>query len=113
GDGFVLNRLGHRLHDHVARFSPTHVLQHHHPTEDEAAGIDHVFARVLGRGAVGGFKQGHAVANVAAGGHAQPADLSGGRIAHVVAVQVEGGDDVVIGRAGEQLLQHVVGNHVV
>ncbi len=59
-----------------------------------------------------GFKQCHAIANVGTGGHAQPANLRRGRIAHVIAVQIECGNHIIIGRACQQLLQHVIGNYV-
>ena len=112
GDGFVEDGFGHRFFDEVGRFIPAHVTQHHHTAQNEAAGIDLVFAGILGSRAVSRFKQGHTVANVSAGSHAQPANLGRSRIAHVIAVQVQGGDDVIIAGAGEQLLQHIVGNHI-
>ena len=50
-----------------AGFVPTHVLEHHHAGEDDAARIDLVEIGVLGRRAVRRLEYGDAVANVAAG----------------------------------------------
>ena len=47
-----------------------------------------------------------------AGSHAQTTNLGRSSIAHVVAVEIERGDHIIIGRAREQLLQHIVGNHI-
>ena len=52
------------------------------------------------------------VIDVAAGRDADAADLRGERVAEVIAVQVQRGDDVEIRRAGEHLLEGDVGDGV-
>ena len=78
------------------------------------AGVDLVLVGVLGRGAVRGLEDGVAgdVVDVAAGGDADAADLRGQRVAEVIAVQIERGDDVEILGTGEHLLERDVGNGV-
>jgi hypothetical protein len=63
---------------------------------------------------VGGLEDGVAgdVVDVAAGGDADAADLRRQRVAQVVAVQVERGDDVEIRRARQHLLERDVGDGV-
>ena len=61
---------------------------------------------------MGGFEERDGVADVGAGRNADAADLGGERIGDVVAVQVHGGQHVVFVGAGENLLQHGVGDHV-
>ena len=68
---------------------------------------------MLGGGAVGGLEDGGGVADVGAGGHAQAAHHGGGGIGDVVAVEVEGGQHRVVGRAGLDLLEDAVGDAVV
>jgi hypothetical protein len=69
---------------------------------------------VLGRGAVGGLEHGVAgdVVDVAARGDADAADLRGQRVGEVVAVEVQRGDHVVLGRTQQHLLQEGVGDGV-
>ena len=66
--------------------------------------------RTFGCRAVGGFEAGVLVGD-AGWGDADPADLRGQGIGDV-AVQVEGGDDVVFGRTQQNLLQEGVGDGV-
>jgi hypothetical protein len=88
--------------------------QHHLAGEDHAARVDLVLVGILRGGAVGGLEDGvpGVVVDVAAGGDADAADASGQRVADVVAVEVHGGDHAVFGRAGENLLEKRVGDHV-
>ena len=61
-----------------------------------------------------GFKNRAAalVVDVAAGGDADAADAGGQSVRDVIAIQVEGGDDAVFGRPGQNLLQERVGNDI-
>jgi hypothetical protein len=61
---------------------------------------------------VGRLEQRHLVADVGTRGDPQAADLGGGGVGHVVAVEVGGRHDVVLVRTGEQLLEHGVGDAV-
>src|SRR5439155_1387905 len=79
--------------DERRRLVPAHVLEHHHAGEDDAAGIDLVEIRVLGGRAVRCLEDGHSVADVAARRDAKTADLRGGGIRHVIAVEVRRRDD--------------------
>src|SRR6185503_184518 len=100
--------------DHVGGFLPAHVLEHHHAAEDDGPGVNHVLVGVLGGGAVGGLEDGVTgdVVDVTAGRDADATDLGRQGVAQVVAVQVEGGDDVELLRAGEDLLERDVGDRV-
>ncbi len=82
----------------IRRFGPAEVAEHHFAGENHGAGIDLVLVRVFRRGAVRGFEDGVAgdVVDVAAGRDADAADLRGQRVAEIIAVQVERGDDVEI-----------------
>ena len=84
------------------------------PDRIHRTGVDLVLAGVFGRGAVGGLKDGVArgVVDVAARRDANAADASGQRVADVIAVEVHGGDDRVLGRAREDLLQKGIGDRV-
>ncbi|CUJ18194.1 Uncharacterised protein [Achromobacter kerstersii] len=61
---------------------------------------------------MGGFKHGHRVRQVGPRRNADAAHLRGQRVRDVVAVQVQRGDNVVLGRAQQNLLQEGVGDHV-
>ena len=61
---------------------------------------------------MGGFEKRNAVADIAPGRHAQTADLGCGCVAQVIAIQVEGGNHIILTGAREQLLEHVVGDAV-
>jgi hypothetical protein len=58
GDGFGGDGALDALDDEVGGFGPAHVAEHHFAGEDDGAGVDLVFAGVLGGGAVGGFEDG-------------------------------------------------------
>src|SRR5581483_10021977 len=99
-------------HDVVGRLLPAQVLEHHHARQQHGAGVHLVLAGVLRRGAVGGLEDAVPgdVVDVAAGGDADAANLGGQRVGQVVAIEVGGGDDVELGRAGQHLLQRDVGD---
>src|SRR5690606_37505914 len=98
----------------VGGLAPAHVTQHHDGREDEGTGVHLVLPGVLGRGAVGGLEHGESVfiVDVGAGGDADAAHTGRQGVGDVVAVEVQGGDHVVLGRTREDLLQEGVGNHV-
>jgi hypothetical protein len=62
---------------------------------------------------VGGFKHREAIADVGAGGDAEAADLGRGGVGDVVAVEVGGGENAVVGGANDDLLEDGVGDAVV
>ena len=66
GDFLLLDGALHALFDQVGGFVPAEVAEHHDAGEDHRAGIDDVFVGVLRRGAVRGFEDGVAVADVRA-----------------------------------------------
>ena len=59
-----------------------------------------------------GLEHGHRVRQVGARRDADAADLRGQRVGNVVAVEVEGGDHAVLGRAQQDLLQEGIGDAV-
>ena len=63
---------------------------------------------------MGGLEDGVAcvVVDVAAGRDADAADARRKRVGNVIAVEVKRGDDLVLGRAQQNLLQECVGDHV-
>src|SRR6266705_1752227 len=91
---------------------PAKLLEHHRAREDDAAGVDLVLPRVLGRGAVRRLVHGVAVAHVAARGEAEAAHLGRRGIGQQVAVEVRGGDDGVLVRPQHELSEHRVGDAV-
>ncbi len=88
------------------------MAQHHLRGEDQRTRVDLVLAGVLRRGAVGRLEHGHRIGQVGAGRDADAADLGRQGVGEIVAVQVQGGDHVVLGGAQQDLLQHGVGDHV-
>ena len=111
---FLADRAVQAFDDQVGGFGPAQVAEHHFAAEHDAAGIDPVLVGVLGRGAVRGFEDGVAgdVIDIAAGRDADAADLRGERVAEVIAVEVQRGDDIEIFGAREHLLQRDVGDGV-
>lgn len=109
GDGAVET-----FDDEVGGFAPAHVAEHHFAGEDDGTGVHFVEIGIFGGGAVGGLEDGVAsdVVDVATGGDADTADLGGEGVREVIAVQVEGGDDVEVFGTGENLLQGDVGDGV-
>ena len=103
------DHLIHRRDHQVRRLGPAHVPEHHLAGEDERAGVDLVETGVLRRSAVGRLEDGDAglVVDVRAGRDADAADGRGERVGDVVAVEVEGRDDVVLGRPRQDLLVNV------
>ncbi len=104
----------HGLDDEVCCLVPAHVAEHHLPREDDARGVHLVLARILGRGSVGGLKDRmpRLVVDVGPWGDADSTHLGGQGIGDVVPVEVQGGDHRVLVGAEEDLLQEVVGDHV-
>src|ERR1700687_2772790 len=81
------------LLDQIGGFGPSKMAEHHNAGQNDGAGIDDVFVRVLGSGAVGRFEDGIAIADVRSGSDAEAADLRGACIGDVVAVQVRRSQD--------------------
>ena len=100
--------------DQVGDFRPAHVAEHHLAGKNDRAGIDLVQVGILWRGAVRGFEDGVTghVVDVGARGDADPAHLRGQRVGQIIAVQVQGGDHVVIARADERELQADIGDGI-
>ena len=101
GDPLGANRAVQAFEDQVGRFVPAQVAEHHFAAEHDAAWVHLVLVRVFGRGAVRRLEDGVAgdVVDVAAGRDADAADLRRQRVAQVIAVQVERGDDIKVLRA--------------
>jgi hypothetical protein len=113
GDELLLDGLLHGRLDQLGGFFPADEVEQHDAGEDDRAGIDDVFVGVLGSGAVRGFKDREAVADVGAGSDAEAADLRRSGVRDVVAVEVGGGQDGVVRRANDDLLEDGVGDAVV
>ena len=92
--------------------SQRHVAQHHLGAQNHRARVDVVLARELGRGVMGGFEHGHAVAEVGSRRDAQATRLGRQRVGDTVAAQVRRGDHAVLGRTQQDLLQESVGHAV-
>src|SRR5690606_352504 len=100
GDGFF-----HAGDDQISSFSPAHVTQHHFSGQNQRTWVHVVFASVLGSGTVGSFEHGHGVGQVGTGSDTNTTHLSSQSVGDVVAVQVQCGDNVVLGRTQQDLLQ--------
>src|ERR1019366_565738 len=74
--------------DQIGGFRPSQEAKHHDARKNDGAGIDDVFVGILGSGAVRGFENGVAVADVRSGSDAEAANLGGAGVGNVVAVQV-------------------------
>jgi len=100
--------------DPVGRLGPAQVAEHHFARQNERSRIDLVEVGVLGRGAVGGLEDRAAgvVVDVGPRGDADPADACRQGIGHVVAVEVQGSNHVVFRRAGQDLLEERIGDHI-
>src|SRR5690606_37111776 len=96
----------------ISSFSPAHVTQHHFSGQDQRTWVHVVFASVLGSGTVGGFEHGHGVGQVGTGSDTNTTHLSSQSVGDVVAVQVQCGDNVVLGRTQQDLLQEGVSNRI-
>jgi hypothetical protein len=107
------NRLFERVFDEFRGFLPAEELKEHDAGEDDRAGVDHVLVGVLGRGAVGGFEDRVAVADVGSGGDAETTYLRGGCVGDVVAVKIAGGENAVVFRTDDDLLKDRVGDAIV
>ena len=107
GDALAADGAVQAFQDQVGGFRPAHVAEHHFAGEHHEPGIDLVLVRVFRRGAVRRFENGVAgdVVDIPAGRDADAADLRGERVAQVIAIQIQRGDDVEIFRARQHLLQ--------
>ena len=114
GDCFGADGAFNALDDEVGRFLPAHVFEHEDAGQDDRSRVDLVLSCVFGGGAVGGFEDGVScvVVDVGAGGDADASHAGGEGVGDVVAVEVHGGDDGVLGGAGEDLLEEGVGDDV-
>src|SRR5690242_8732356 len=114
GDLLRANGAVQTFDNQVRRLGPAQVTEHHFAAQYHGTGIDLILVGVFWRGAVRGFKNRVAgnVIDVAAGRDADAADLRGQRVAQIIAVQVQRGDDIEIRRAREHLLKRDVGNGV-
>ena len=106
------NRVGDAVHDEVRGFLPADVAQHHLRRQDQRAGIHAILAGKTRRGAVRGLEHREAIADVAAGRDADAAHLRRERVRDVIAVEIQRGDDVVVFRPQQHLLQEIVRDHV-
>lgn len=114
GDCLGRDRAFHALDDQVGNFCPAHVAEHHFAGEDDRARIDLVEVSVLRRRAVSRFEDGvtRHVVDICPGSDTDPTDLRGQRVGEVIAVQVQGGDHIIIARADEGELQAYIGDRV-
>src|SRR5437773_6150122 len=94
------------------RVLPSEVLEHHHACEHLRGRVHLVHPGVFRRAPVDGLEHRVGVAHVPARRDAESADLGRGGVAQVVAVQIGRGEDIVFLRPQEELLEHVVRNHV-
>src|SRR6184192_994086 len=101
------------LLDQVGGFGPAEEAEHHHAGEKHGAGVDDIFVGVFGGGAVGGFEDGVAVADVGAGGDTESANLGGAGVGDVVAGQVRSCEHGIFVGARDYLLEVGIGNAVV
>ncbi|KAF1858247.1 hypothetical protein Lal_00014748 [Lupinus albus] len=112
GDALGRDRLFHRADDEVGRFRPAHVAQHHLGRQDQRTGVHVILARILGRRAVRGFEHRDGIGHVGTRRDTDAADLGRQRVRNVVAVQVQRGDDAVLGRTQQDLLQERIGDRI-
>ncbi len=88
------------------------MTQHHLGGEDDRAGVHLILTGIFRRGAVGRLKQRTRIADVGSRRDTDTADLRGQGVGDVVAVEVHTGDDVVLRRAQQDLLQEGIGDHI-
>ena len=79
---------------------PAEKFEHHDAGEHDRSGIDDVLVGILGRGAVRGFEDGVAIADVGSGRDAESAHLRGASVGDVVAVEVGAGENRCTPRDG-------------
>ena len=113
GDLLVLDGCAEPLGDQVGGLLPAEEFQHHHAAQDHGTGVDAIQSCVLGGGAMGGLENGGRFADVGSWSHAKTAHHRSGRIGDVIAIEVEGGQDRILLRAGLDLLEDAVGDAVV
>src|SRR5690606_19941207 len=102
----------HPFDDQVGGLVPADVTEHHLGGQDQRAGVRPVLAGDVRRRAVRRLEYAVTVADIPAWRDADAADLRRERIRNVVAVQVQRRDHVVILRIQNDLLQEIVGDHV-
>ncbi len=114
GHSLAANRTVQAFQNRVRCFRPAKIAEHHFAAQHDRAGIHDIFVCVFWRGAVRGLKNRVAgdVIDVAAGRDADAADLRRQRVAQVIAVQIQRGDDIEVRRAREHLLERDVGDGV-
>src|ERR1019366_4910279 len=83
---FLLDGALQALLDQIGGFGPSEEAEHHDARKNDGAGVDDVLVGVLGSGAVRGFENGVAVADVRSRSNAKSADLRGAGVGDVVAV---------------------------
>jgi len=88
----------------------SHMLQHHHATQQQGGRIRESLAGNIRGGTVDGLEDGALVADVAGWGEAQAADQAGAHVGQDVAVEVGHDEDLVVvgGRVGDDLQARVV-----
>src|SRR3546814_20847414 len=92
--------------------SQAQVEPHAFGEQELGTGVDVMYACIFGGGTVSSFKHGYRVRQVRTGGDTNTTHLCCQCVRHIVAVQVQGGDDVVLGGAQQDLLQEGVGDDV-
>src|ERR1700728_1966726 len=113
GDFLLLDGPFQALFDEICGFVPAQMAEHHDPRQNHRARIDHIFIRVFRRGAVGGFEDGVAVADVRPRRDAESSHLRGAGVGDVVAIQIGACQHRVFIGPGYDLLKDRVGNAVI
>ena len=97
-DDLLINGFFQRFDDHIRRFLPAQMFQHHDARQDHRTRIDFIQIGVFGRRSVGRLKNGVAgyVVNITAGSNSDTTHLGGQGVRQIVAVQVECSDHIKI-----------------
>src|ERR1041385_1360202 len=113
-DTFAFDRAAQSFENQVRNFSPPHVTEHHFTGKNYRAGIYFVQVRVFRCGAMCSLENSVAgdVIDISSGRDADATHLRGERVAQVIAIQIERGDDIEIFRSRQHLLKRDVGNGV-
>src|SRR6187402_418804 len=113
GDKLLLDRLFHRLLDHVSCFLPTKQFEQKNAGENDRAGVDDILVREARRRSVRGFEDSEAVTEVHAGRDAEAADLRGCCVGEIVSVEVRRRKDGILCRLQQKVLEGGVGDAIV
>src|SRR5438270_5258544 len=113
GHLLLLDRALHALFDQIGGFVPAEEPEHHDTRQNNGAWIDHILVGVLGGGAVSSFEDRITIADVSAGGNAEPSHLRRAGVGNVIAVQVGRCQHRVLVSAGYDLLEDGIGDAVV